>query len=118
MNHTLTRITASLLITLFAAGCLVMSGSNETRTGKYVAPATFDQIKPGKTTEAWVLATLGEPTKKTKADESEVWKWEYNEQRESSGAIFLIFGGTSKKQSNGAAYVELKNGVVTNAWRD
>jgi outer membrane protein assembly factor BamE (lipoprotein component of BamABCDE complex) len=106
------------LLALLAGGCLVMSNSEERRTGKYVSQATFEQIKPGATTSAWVLATLGEPTTKTKASGSEVWKWEYTETKESGGAIFLIFGGRSTKESNGAAYVELKDGVVANAWRD
>jgi outer membrane protein assembly factor BamE (lipoprotein component of BamABCDE complex) len=105
-------------LALTLTGCLVMSGSDEKREGKYVSPATFEQIKPGKTTQAWVEATLGDPTKKTKANDTEVWKYEYTEKRESSGAIFLIFGGTSKKQVSNAAYVELKDGIVTNAWRD
>ena len=37
----------------------------ETREGKFVADTTFDQIKPGKTSAAWVKATLGEPSQRT-----------------------------------------------------
>jgi hypothetical protein len=39
------------------------------------------------------------------------------EKKEGSGAIFLIFGGTSSKEKSGTAFVELKDGVVTNKWR-
>src|SRR4051794_3082822 len=45
---------------LLTCGCLVTSTNNETRSGKYVADTTFDQIRPGKTSAAWVKATLGE----------------------------------------------------------
>jgi outer membrane protein assembly factor BamE (lipoprotein component of BamABCDE complex) len=47
------------------SGCLVMSINEETRSGKYVADTTFDQIKPGQTSAAWVKATLGEPSECT-----------------------------------------------------
>ena len=44
-----------------------------------------------------------------------------NQQRtgnyESSTAVFLLFGGSDKKETNGTAFVELKDGVVTNKWR-
>jgi len=105
---------------LAASGCLVTSTNKESRSGKYVAESTFDQIKPGTTTAAWVKATLGEPTERTRVDgqgDAEVWKYIYTEKKEGSGAIFLIFGGTSSKEKSGTAFVELKDGVVTNKWR-
>ena len=100
-------------------GCLVSSSNNEHVTGKYVADSTFDQIQAGKTTATWVQATLGEPSDKTKVegDASEIWKYVYTEKKESSGAIFLIFGGSDKKETQHVAYVEMKDGVVTNKWR-
>ena len=103
-----------------SSGCLVMSSNEETREGKFVADTTFDQIKPGKTSAAWVKATLGEPSERTcieGQDDAEVWKYTYTERKEGAGAIFLIFGGTSTKEKSGTAYVELKDGVVTNKWR-
>jgi outer membrane protein assembly factor BamE (lipoprotein component of BamABCDE complex) len=105
---------------LLSSGCLVTSTSEESREGKYVADSTFDQIKPGKTTAAWVKATLGEPSARTKVEDdgdSEVWKYSYTERKSGSGAIFLIFGGTSSKEKSGTAFVELNDGVVTNKWR-
>jgi outer membrane protein assembly factor BamE (lipoprotein component of BamABCDE complex) len=119
-NMKMRPIHLSILLCLFtlSTGCLVMSNSDERRTGKYVSQSIFEQIKPGTTTAAWILATLGEPSTKTKANDSEVWKWEYTETKESGGAVFLIFGGHSTKQSKGTAYVEIKDGVVSNAWRD
>ena len=100
------------------SGCLVAGSASEKRTGKYVADTTFSQIEPGKTTAGWVLATLGEPDKKTPADNGvEVWQWCYSEVRENSTAVFLIFAGSNNKETTGTAFVELKDGVVTNKWR-
>ena len=103
---------------LLLSGCLVAHSSNEKVSGNFVPTNTFDRIEPGKTTAAWVKATLGEPSSKDSAGtNSEVWKYSYTEQKESSGAIFLIFGGSDKKEQQRVAYVEIKDGVVTNKWR-
>ena len=99
-------------------GCLVSSTSHETVTGNYVPQNTFDRIKAGETTSSWVKATLGEPSTKEKADDvTEVWKYSYTEVRQGSGAIFLIFGGTDKKERQRNAYVEFKDGIVKSKWR-
>ena len=99
-------------------GCLVSGSNVEKTTGNFVAPSTLDQIKPGKTTAAWVRATLGAPSSQGKLDDgSEVWKYEYTEKRESDTAVFLIFGGSNKTEKNRTVFVEFKDGVVTNAWR-
>src|SRR5215217_2724908 len=105
------------LLTL--SGCLVMSNNEEKITGKFVPETTFNQIEAGKTTAGWVKATLGDPSETTKvADTStEIWKYNYTERKEGQGAVFLIFAGNNSKEKNGTAYVEIKDGVVTNKWR-
>ncbi|MEA2707944.1 MAG: hypothetical protein QOF78_545 [Phycisphaerales bacterium] len=102
---------------LLLTGCLVSSTSKQSVSGNYVPENTFDRIKTGKTTASWVKATLGEPSTKEKADDTEVWKYSYTEVKEGSGAIFLIFGGSDKKELKRSAYVEFKDGVVKNKWR-
>jgi hypothetical protein len=100
-----------------SAGCLVSSDTQQTHAGVNVPETTFAQIQPGKTTVGWVQATLGEPTSKTNADGDVVWKYTYTERTDSSGALFLIFGGHSSTESSKTAYVEFKDGVVVNKWR-
>jgi len=108
----------ALLLILPLAGCLVSHTANEKITGNYVPTDTFDRIEPGKTTATWVKATLGEPSSKDcSGTGTEVWKYSYTEEKESSGAIFLIFGGSYKKEQKRVAYVEIKDGTVTNKWR-
>jgi outer membrane protein assembly factor BamE (lipoprotein component of BamABCDE complex) len=105
------------LLVVITSGCLVSSNTQQSRSGSYVPENTFYQIKPGKTTQAWVKAVLGEPNSKATADDTEIWKWSYTERKESSGAIFLIFGGHDEKEQTHAAYVEFKDGVAINKWR-
>ena len=107
-----------VLCLLLVTGCLVSSTSNQKVSGNYVPENTFDRIKPGETTSSWVKATLGEPSSKESAGETtEVWKYSYTEVKEGSGAIFLIFGGSDKKERQRSAYVEFKDGIVKSKWR-
>lgn len=102
---------------LSMSGCLVSSSTNQRITGNYVPRDTFDRIEPGKTTAGWVRATLGEPSSKDALhDDGEIWKYSYTEEKESSGAVFLIFGGSDKKELQHTAYVEIHGGVVTHKW--
>ena len=109
----------SILICLLLSGCLVMSNNEQKITGKYVADTTWNQIEPGKTTASWIKATLGDPSETTDVPDShsEVWKYHYTERKQGSGEVFLIFGGNSVKEKAGTAFIEMKDGVVTNKWR-
>jgi hypothetical protein len=112
-------IAAMLLgIAAFTPGCLISQHSDERYTGTYVSEPTFSQIQVGSTTKAWVLGTLGEPTSKTTLENGEeLWKWQYSKVKESSGAVLFIFGGSSTSTEGGSAYVQMRDGVVTKAWR-
>lgn len=117
-----TRVFSAALLaaaTLALPGCLVSGSSKETMSGTYIGPSTFEQIEPGRTTEKWVKAALGEPTSKSDLDDgSSLWKWSYRKDRASSSAVFLVFGGSSRKESSGATYVQMKDGIVVKAWQD
>jgi outer membrane protein assembly factor BamE (lipoprotein component of BamABCDE complex) len=119
MSKSVIRDLCIIVCAALAAGCLVSASSNEKRSGNYVADSTFSQIEPGKTSAGWVKATLGEPDSKEKVDasNSEIWKYSYTEKKESSGAVFLLFGGSDRKEKTGHAFVEIKDGVVVNKWR-
>lgn len=112
---------AAVLATSLAVlpGCLV-SGSSSTKVrGEYIGPATFNEIEPGVTTVDWVRAVMGEPTSRAcLADGSEIWKWSYERRHSSRGGVFLLVGGSSKEETKGATFVQIKDGVVTKAWRD
>src|SRR5688500_11095745 len=121
--HRITRRSLSLgilnLTLLFTSGgCLIAGTSNQTRTGKFVPESTFSHIEAGKTTAGWVVATLGEPTKRTKIEDgSEILEWRYSEEKETNGAVFLLFANSNTKKTDGAAFVEIKDGVVAKKWR-
>jgi hypothetical protein len=101
------------------SGCLIHSHNRTEYSGTYVGSATFDRVEEGKSTPEYVLATFGEPTSRSKLnDGSEVWKWCYRRTHDSSGSVFLLFGGSGHSENEGAAFVVVKDGVVTKKWRD
>ena len=100
------------------SGCLVGGSSQVRHEGNFVADSTLERIEPGKTQQSWVLATLGSPSEKTEvAPNHELWKYSYKEVKNSSGYVFLIFGGCDSKETSGRVFVELEDGVVTKTWR-
>ena len=103
---------------LLMTGCLVTGSNKETGSGTKVSDGTFNQIKVNETSEEWVRATLGPPTSDTAMQSGgHILKYTYTEKHESSGAVFLIFGGESEKTVEHTAFFEIKNGIVTKAWR-
>jgi outer membrane protein assembly factor BamE (lipoprotein component of BamABCDE complex) len=111
-----TRILFALAL-CWLTGCLVTHNAETTHNGTRVSSETFAQIKPGSTTIGWVEATLGSPTSKSKTGDDEVWKYVYTEHTDSSGAIFLIFGGSDSTEKSETSFIEFKDGVVINKWR-
>lgn len=114
------RLSAVLIAAMAftSVGCLVATSSTTKRQGNYVAQSTLDNILPGKTSNAWIVATLGEPTSKTVLEPGhELWKYSYKETHESGGAIFLLYAGGNGKVADGTVFVELTDGVVTKFWR-
>jgi len=112
-------VTLSLGLSLGLGGCLITSHDHTDYSGRRVDFSTFSQIEPGKTTKPWVEAALGQPSSTTKLDDgSELMKWEYTERRTSGGSVFLIFSGDSTNETRHAAYVQVRDGVVSKAWRE
>jgi outer membrane protein assembly factor BamE (lipoprotein component of BamABCDE complex) len=116
LRRTLSVIVIASLLGL--AGCLVSSDTHTSQSGKYVSDRTWRQIDEGETSAAWVEATLGEPTERKRMDDgTEIWRWNYTEHQSSSGHVFLLFDGSSSKERQSAAIIELKDGVVVKKWR-
>ncbi|RNC81293.1 MAG: hypothetical protein ED559_05735 [Phycisphaera sp.] len=108
-------LTAAMLLP--AAGC-ISGSSHSTLSGNYIGSGTFKRIKIGETTESWVLAALGQPTRRSQVEGGELWAYEYERTERSKGSVLLIVGGSSSEETAGGTYVEIKDGIVTDAWRD
>ena len=106
------------LAVMINLGCLVGGSSTTKREGNYVSQSTLGQIEPGKTSKAWIVGTLGEPTSKVELGPGhELWKYSYKETKQSGGYVFLLYAGGNTNVSDGTVFVEMQNDIVTKTWR-
>lgn len=104
---------------LSAGGCLVMGGKSIEESGTQITSSTLDQIKLGETTEAWLVATLGEPVSRTTVETDPcvtVLRYEHVICKAEGGTVFLIFAGGSEEKNVTTTYFETRDGVVSRYW--
>ncbi len=123
-THTLGRVGAAALMVGFllaAGGCLISSANSVEESGVAISSSTLGQVEAGKTSEAWLIATLGEPSSTTIVDgqpDVKVLRYDHVVTRKSSDAVFLVFGGQSKSKRVSRAYFEVEDGIVTRHWSE
>lgn len=107
---------ASSLLT----GCIVDGSRHEQIEGHYIGNDSLSMIEPGITTKSWVLATFGEPTRKSSVDElgSEVWSWEYKKIRRAKTQVIVVFEGDKRTETHQTVFVEFDGDIVRRAWMD
>ena len=111
-------LTVVATFSLALAGCLVGGHSDVRRSGTYVAESTLSRIRPGETGKAWVRAVVGEPDERVRVDGTrELWKYAYTETKSSRGHVFLVFGGSDRKVTQGRVFVEFDGDLVAKTWR-
>ena len=114
-------VVSALALVLLAGGCLVTSGRHMSESGTKVSSSTLKQVELGKTTSAWLVATLGEPSECTKVEGDpsvEIYRYDHITTQRSSGTIFLLFATGAKKQVSERTYFEITDGVVTKHWKE
>lgn len=106
-------------LVMAAGGCLVMKGKSVQETGVRVSQSTLAQITPGETTQAWLLAVLGEPTSARDVDDrTRILRYDHKVTTEKGGTVFLIFAGGESYQNASTALFEVTDGVVTRYWTE
>ena len=120
MRRTLAAALAGAFLCL-TTGCLVTAGSSVEVSGTRVTDATFNQVEPGTTTEAWLVATLGAPAMRTEVEGNpgiSILRYDYREVHRDGGTVFLLFSGKSKKEKVSHTFFELADGVVQRYWTE
>lgn len=102
-----------------AGGCLIVRGSSIDETGVKVGSSTLSQIQPGQTTEAWLLAALGEPIRRSAVNEhTSILRYDHTVTTQKGGTVFLLFAGGDQKEETTSAVFEVTDGVVTKYWTE
>jgi outer membrane protein assembly factor BamE (lipoprotein component of BamABCDE complex) len=103
------------------SGCLIMSGKSIDESGVQVSSDTLRQVEPGVTSEAWLVATLGEPSERTTVEDQErveILRYDYTIAKSEGGTVFLLFAGGSETRKTTRTYFEVTDGVVTRYWTE
>lgn len=120
MKTRMLLLPATLVMLLALGGC-ISSGSISEFDGPNIGDRTLAEVEPGVTTRAWILAVLGEPTERAvvagEDGDAEIWKWVRRKLTTTRGSAFVV-SSRSRSEEVRTVYVELKDGVVTRAWRD
>ena len=88
-------------------------------TGTKVSQVTLDQIRPGETTESWLLGVAGQPTsRRTVDDHSAILRYDHVTTTSSGGTVFLLFAGGSSKQKSSSVIFEVRDGVIQRYWTE
>jgi len=103
------------------SGCLLTSSNSTKESGVQVGSSTLRQIEVGRTSEDWLLATLGPPTSRAAVrgpGNVELLTYNHALTRKSHGSVFLLFSGSSEKVDKNTTYFEVTDGIVTKYWTD
>jgi hypothetical protein len=114
-------VAALAAASVLLAGCLVVSGRSVDEHGTAVSDRTLMQIRPGETTEQWLLAALGPPTERNPVvdqPDTSILKYTYSRSESSGGAVFLLFAGGSTRRTSWTTSFEAVDGVITRHWTE
>ena len=121
MNATDSRallLPAVVCLSIGLSGCLIGSHTRTENSGQFVSENTLAQIQPGKD-KSYVVALAGEPTSKVAVDAStEIWKWSYSQEVNSSGHVILLANSDTQTETRHTTFVEFNNSKVVKAWTD
>lgn len=110
-------VAAGVLVACSLVGCI--GGSSTKTSGTFVGAETMERIEPGETTADRVRAMLGQPSRVNSTDDgSQIWVYQWKRTAKGGGMVFPIAFGNSSTETSGRAYVEVREGVVVDAWRD
>lgn len=116
------RITLGLACSaclLLSGGCLISSSNSVEESGIKITDSTLNRIEIGKTSEAWLRATLGDPNQVTEVADTpglRVLCYDHIVSKRGKGAVFLIFAGSSSSEKSTRTYFEIQNGFVSKFW--
>jgi hypothetical protein len=96
------------------AGC---AGSRPSDTGIRIGDETLDQFEAGITTEAWLVAVLGEPTSSCEVEGVKNTKVFRYASGESASGLSSLFAGNSSR-TTAVTYFIISEGIVTRFWAD
>ncbi len=116
MGRTTSLALLILLGGVLSSGCLIAHSTNVEVRGKTVSPEFEDQIREGETTAAWVVAALGEPTRRKSVNGGEILSYRSTVTKERDSGVFLLFSGEKSVTKDVTKFFEFHEGVLIRYW--
>ena len=119
LRSPLSVLIVSGLITL-ASGCAVVSSHHDSYvTGHSVSDETLARVEPGVSTEAWLVATLGEPTEAETVDAHvRILKYASKRITKYDTELLFVFDTSSRSEKSQTVFFEMRDGVLTRYWQE
>lgn len=97
-----------------------MRGPTIKYEGVYISDALFERVELGKTCVDWLLAVLGEPTKRAPLEDgSAIRKWSYRPVEQEASLVQILSGGDGEPSLHPVTVlVHLRDGVGIEKWSD
>ncbi|MSR40843.1 MAG: hypothetical protein EXS10_02950 [Phycisphaerales bacterium] len=113
------RTVCALLLGATASGCIVTSTNTTRDVGPRITASSLQEIHAGVTSEEWLIATFGEPTKRVRVETEGVDILRYDiDQRTTEGYyVFLVIAHASNSIERRSWWFEIKDGIVTRWWQ-
>lgn len=107
------------LIGFFVSGCVVSRSTSIEESGRKIGESTLNQLENQVTTQDWVQAVLGEPTRKAPVSEAtEIWVYEYMLKKEKSMGVIVLLSSDDETVESQSVYLEFTDGILTRHWTE
>ncbi len=112
------RATASLLLAFNASGCIVTSTNTTRDVGPRITASSLAEVRAGVTSEEWLIATFGTPTKRVRVETEgvDILRYDSDRRRTEGYYIFLLVAHASNTIDRRSWWFEIKDQVVQRWW--
>ncbi len=100
------------------AGCLVSGSGTTSFSGPIVKKTTLEVIRDEAMSQDQVIEMLGVPTSTVTTGTGEIYAYASEKVSRSSGAVFLLFSGSSKHTQRSVAYIKFEEGRAVKIWTE
>ncbi len=114
----LLRATTAVLLAVFAPGCIVTSTNTTRDVGPRITASSLAEVQLGITSEAWLIATFGTPTKRVRVETEGVDILRYDADRRTTAGyyVFLLIAHASNSIERRSWWFEIKDHIVIRWW--
>lgn len=119
MKRNLIIITALALIGSILGGCVIARSTTMEERGRKIGESTLNQLEDQVTTQDWVRAVLGEPTRSEAVSEGkEVWVYEYMLKKENRVGVIVLLSSEDQKVESQSVFLEFQDGILSKHWTE